>query len=103
MTSLPLTTRRFLAAVRPHPERYGCVMTHLYELRGLLIHGLPEQHGPVHTDWWRIHQLAIALHEEARRTNIREAVALFTQLREMAEHAIDGLHKTHMQQEQAVA
>ena len=93
MTTLPPTTRRFLAALRPHPERYGRVMAHLYELRRLLVHGLPEHYGPAHTDWRRIHQLALALHEEARHCNIREAVALFTLLREMAEQALDGLHQ----------
>lgn len=94
MTSLPPTTRRFLTALRSHPERYGRVMAHLYELRSHLVHGTSVQYGPARTDWWRIREIALVLHAEARHTNIREAVALFNQLRVMAEQALEGLHQT---------
>jgi hypothetical protein len=71
-------------------------MAHLYELRALLVHGASGKrvHGQAGTDWRRIRQIATVLCEEARLFHVREAVALFQQVREMAECALDGLAQT---------
>ncbi|GAC1669101.1 MAG: hypothetical protein PVS3B3_39280 [Ktedonobacteraceae bacterium] len=93
MTTLPPTTRRFLVSVQRQPEVYQRVMAHLYEVRALLVHGVPSHSVQQHkqTDWRRLRELGEVLREEATRVRIREAVALFSLLVTMADDALAAL------------
>ena len=90
MATLPPTTRRFLVSIQKQPEVYQRVMTHLYEVRALLVHGVPGHSVQMHkqTDWRRLRELGEVLREEAARVRIREAVVLFSQLVGMADDAL---------------
>ncbi len=93
MTTLPPTTRRFLVSVQRQPEVYQRVMAHLYEVRALLVHGVPGYSVQLHkqTDWRRLRELGEVLRDEAARVRIREAVALFSLLITMADDALAAL------------
>ena len=93
MSTLPPPTRRLLARLHAQPETYQRVVADLYELRALLVHGVPghlvQQHKQ--TDWRRLRELGEVLREEAVRVRIPEAVALFTRLIGMADDALASL------------
>ncbi len=90
MTTLPPTTRRLLAHLKTQPDVHQQVMTHLYEVRALLVHGVPGSsvHSQKQTDWRRLRELGEVLREEAARACIHEAVVLFTRLVGMADEAL---------------
>ena len=90
MTTLPPTTRRLLAHLKTQPEVHQRVMAHLYEVRALLVHGVPgySVQPQKQTDWRRLRELGEVLREEAARACIHESVALFARLVGMADEAL---------------